>query len=228
MKTLSTVRERIIAAGARILAAGGTNALTTRAVASAAKVQAPTIYRLFGDKDGLLVAVAEDGIAKYIARKRGHAAKTDPLEDLRFGWDLNVEFGLENPAIFSILSSQTRLELSRVASGGLDVLQRRIKNVAAAGLLRVTEERAVNLVRAGGSGTVLALLSMPEGERDLGLSVAAREAVIAAITSTRPSVRPGGVAGAAIALRASLTDSAPLSAGERHLLTELLERLAKT
>ena len=228
MKALSTVRERIIAAGARILAAGGTNALTTRAVASAAKVQAPTIYRLFGDKDGLLVAVAEDGIAKYIARKRGHAAKTDPLEDLRFGWDLNVEFGLENPAIFSILSSQTRPELSRVASGGLDVLQRRIKNVAAAGLLRVTEERAVNLVRAGGSGTVLALLSMPEGERDLGLSVAAREAVIAAITSTRPSVRPGGVAGAAIALRASLTDSAPLSAGERHLLTELLERLAKT
>lgn len=228
MKALTTVRERIIAAGARILAAGGTNALTTRAVASAAKVQAPTIYRLFGDKEGLLVAVAEDGIAKYIARKRGHAAKTDPLEDLRFGWDLNVEFGLENPAIFSILSSQTRPELSRAASGGLDVLQRRIKNLAAAGLLRVTEERAVNLVRAGGSGTVLALLSMPEGERDPGLSVAAREAVIAAITSTRPSVRPSGFAGAAIALRASLTEAAPLSAGERHLLTELLERLAKT
>ncbi len=228
MKALTTVRERIIAAGARILAAGGTDALTTRAVASAAKVQAPTIYRLFGDKEGLLVAVAEDGIAKYIARKRGHAAKTDPLEDLRFGWDLNVEFGLENPAIFSILSSQTRPELSRAASGGLDVLQRRIKNLAAAGLLRVTEERAVNLVRAGGSGTVLALLSMPEGERDPGLSVAAREAVIAAITSTRPSVRPSGFAGAAIALRASLTEAAPLSAGERHLLTELLERLAKT
>lgn len=29
-------------------------------------------------------------------------------------------------------------------------------------------------------------------------------------------------------MSASLTDSAPLSAGERHLLTELLERLAKT
>ena len=227
MKALTTVRERIIAAGARILATGGTEALTTRAVASAAKVQAPTLYRLFGDKEGLLAAVAEDGIAKYIARKRGHAAKADPLEDLRFGWDLNVDFGLENPAIFSILSSQTRPELSRVASGGLDVLQRRIKNVAAAGLLRVTEERAVNLVRAGGSGTVLALLSMPEGERDAGLSIAAREAVIAAITSTRPSVRPGGVAGAAIALRASLSDAAALSAGERLLLTELLERLAK-
>src|SRR4051812_14903425 len=132
MKTPATVRERIIAAGSRILAEGGREALTTRAVSAAAKVQAPTIYRLFGDKDGLLTAVAEDGIAKYVARKRAHAPKADPLEDLRFGWDLNVEFGLENPAIFSILSSQTRPELSRAAAGGQDLLQRRIKNLAAA------------------------------------------------------------------------------------------------
>ncbi|WP_338419811.1 TetR family transcriptional regulator [Streptomyces klenkii] len=33
--------------------------MTTRAVAAAAGVQAPAIYRLFGDKDGLLEAVAE-------------------------------------------------------------------------------------------------------------------------------------------------------------------------
>ena len=217
------VRERVIAAGARILAEGGREALTTRLVAAAAGIQAPTIYRLFGDKDGLLEAVAEDRLLKYIARKKAHAAKSDPLEDLRFGWDLNVEFGLENPAIFSILTGG---RLSRVAASGLEILQRRIRNVAAAGLLRVSEERAVALVRAGGTGTVLALLSMPEDQRDPGLSVAAREAIIAAITSTRPVSRQVGVSGAAIALRASIGDTAPLTPGERQLLTELLDRLA--
>jgi AcrR family transcriptional regulator len=217
------VRGRIIAAGSKLLAQGGREALTTRALAAAAGIQAPTIYRLFGDMDGLLEAVAEDGLLKYIARKKAYAAKPDPLEDLRFGWDLNVEFCLENPAIFSILTGGA---LSRVAASGLEILQRRIRNVAAAGLLRVSEERAVALVRAGGSGTVLTLLSMPEDQRDPGLSVAAREAVIAAITSTRPATRRGGVAGSAIALRASLGDAAPLTPGERQLLSELLDRLA--
>ncbi|MGF2047081.1 helix-turn-helix domain-containing protein, partial [Enterococcus gallinarum] len=53
------VRERIIAAAADLLQDGGTAAVTTRAVAERASTQAPTIYRLFGDKDGLLDAVAE-------------------------------------------------------------------------------------------------------------------------------------------------------------------------
>lgn len=224
---VASVRERVIAAGAKILSEGGREALTTRAVAAAAGIQAPTIYRLFGDKDGLLEAVAEDGLAKYVARKRAHPSKPDPLEDLRFGWDLNVEFGLNHPAIFSILTSTTREGvLSRVAAGGLEILETRIRNVAAAGLLRVSEARAVDLIRAGGSGTVLTLLSLPPDRRDPALSAAAREAVIAAITTTRPVIRHGGVAGAAIALRASLDDAAPLTAGERHLLTELLDRLA--
>jgi AcrR family transcriptional regulator len=218
-----SVRERVIAAGSKILAEGGRDALTTRSVAAAAGIQAPTIYRLFGDKDGLLEAVAEDGLLRYIARKRAHAAKADPLEDLRFGWDLNVEFGLENPAIFWILSEGT---LSGVAAAGLEILQRRIRNVAAAGLLRVSEERAVELVRVGGNGTVMTLLTMPEDRRDLELSIAAREAVIAAITATRPVARQAGISGAAIALRASLGDAAPLTPGERQLLLELLDRLA--
>ncbi|WP_437753552.1 TetR family transcriptional regulator [Sorangium sp. So ce1389] len=62
------MRARIVAAGAELLAEGGRGALTTRAVAAAAGVQAPTIYRLFGDERGLLEAVAERGLAKHIAQ----------------------------------------------------------------------------------------------------------------------------------------------------------------
>jgi AcrR family transcriptional regulator len=60
------VRARILAAAAALIADGGRDALTTRAVSAAAGVQAPTIYRLFGDKSGLLDAVAELGFAAYL------------------------------------------------------------------------------------------------------------------------------------------------------------------
>ena len=40
------MRERILEAAHRLIATGGKEAATTRAVAAAASVQAPTIYRL--------------------------------------------------------------------------------------------------------------------------------------------------------------------------------------
>ncbi len=45
------VRGRVVAAAARLLGEHGAAAVTTRAVAQAAGVQAPTIYRLFGDTE---------------------------------------------------------------------------------------------------------------------------------------------------------------------------------
>src|SRR6478752_6009898 len=84
-------RARILAAATDLLATGGRDALTTRAVAAAAGVQAPTIYRLFGDKDGLLDAVAEHVMATYVAEKTAVAdaearAEGDPVADLRSAW----------------------------------------------------------------------------------------------------------------------------------------------
>ena len=222
-----SIRARIIAAGAALLAEGGRDALTTRAVAAAASVQAPTIYRLFGDKNGLLDAVAHHGLAKFVADKRAHAPLADPLDNLRFGWDMNIAFGLAHPAIFAIINGGARPgELSPVAAAGLDILRERVRLLARAGLLRVPEERAVSLIRVAGIGTTLTLLSMPEAERDPGLSSAAYDAVVAAITTAAPAATKAGPAVAAIALRASLDETTALTPGERHLLAELLDRLS--
>jgi len=90
-------RERIVETAAELLARGGREAVTTRAVATAAGVQPPTIYRLFGDKVGLLDAVTEHGFRAYLADKG--VASADPVADLRSGWDLHVGFGLANPAV---------------------------------------------------------------------------------------------------------------------------------
>jgi AcrR family transcriptional regulator len=65
----SSTRDRIVDVAADLLRAEGRTAVTTRAVAEAAGVQAPTIYRLFGDKEGLLDAVAESEMTRFSARK---------------------------------------------------------------------------------------------------------------------------------------------------------------
>lgn len=85
-------------AAAEFLESGGRDALTTRAVAASAGVQAPAIYRLFGDKRGLIDAVAEHGYQAYLSTKRPTGG-LDPVDGLRVGWDLHVEFGLANPAL---------------------------------------------------------------------------------------------------------------------------------
>src|ERR1041384_4373067 len=98
------VRTRILEAAAQLIREGGPEAATTRAVASAAGIQAPTIYRLFGDKRGLLDAVAEHSMALYVASKSRHAPHPDPVQDLRDGWDMHVAFGLSHPGLFALMS----------------------------------------------------------------------------------------------------------------------------
>ena len=72
-------RENLVQVAARLLREQGAAAVTTRAVALAAGVQAPTIYRLFGDKDGLLDAVAEHVLATYVAEKTLAPDSGDPV-----------------------------------------------------------------------------------------------------------------------------------------------------
>lgn len=225
------VRARIVAAAARLIAAGGRDAATTRAVAAAAAVQAPTIYRLFGDKRGLLDAVAERGLAAFVAEKSARAPDPDAVQALRDGWDQYVAFGLAHPGLFAIMNGdppadpQARAP-SAAAAAGLGVLRQRIRAVARAGRLRTSEERAVALVHAAGVGTVLTLLEDPPERRDPGLSAAAYEAIVAAITGEAGAAADAGPRGAAAALRASLDGIGALTPGERHLLDELLARIA--
>lgn len=223
------VRSRIIITAARLLAEQGRDALTTRAVVAAAGVQQPTLYRLFGDKEGLLDAVAEHELAAYVAAKVTGVPDPDPLIDFRAGWDNHVAFGLAHPALFVIIWGDARpSRISPAAEAGQVALQRKIRALAGAGLLRVTEARAVALTHATCTGAVLSLLATPEYKRDLELATLAREAVISAITPAVPSTKQSGPAGAAIALHASLNWATMLTPGERHLLGELLDRIANS
>jgi AcrR family transcriptional regulator len=220
-------RTRILEAAAQLIGEGGAEAATTRAVAAAAGVQAPAIYRLFGDKRGLLDAVAEHSIAIYVAAKSRQEPHPDPVQDLRDGWDIHVAFGLANPALFALMSGDPQAGTPSPASAaGHEVLLRRVRRIALAGRLRVSEGRAVALIASACVGTVLTLLRQAEPERDAGLSVAAREAIMTAIATDVSAPTELKVNGLAAALRASLPCAEGLTHGERLLLQELLDRLA--
>jgi AcrR family transcriptional regulator len=223
----SDLRSRVVAATAQLLASGGRDAVTTRAAALAAGTQAPTIYRLFGGKEGLLDAVAEYGFQAYMSRKALPPESVDPLQDLRAGWDLHIDFGMSNPSLYTLMYGDGRpFEATAARRSALRFLRERVERVASAGLLAVSTERATNLIQAAGTGTVMTLLTLTSP--DPGLSSAAREAVIAAISTQ------GGLAHSesdstvpAMALYAQRDLLQQLTVAERELLAEWLLRIAK-
>ncbi|WCN78605.1 TetR/AcrR family transcriptional regulator [Micromonospora sp. LH3U1] len=220
------VRLGIVAAASQLLREKGANAVTTRAVAQAAGVQAPTIYRLFGDKDGLIEAVAEHVMATYVSAKAVavEAAEGDPVADLRSGWRVHVEFGLANPELYALMGTRGRGGPSPATAAGIEVLRTRVRRVAAAGLLRVDEQRAVMMIHAAGNGTVLALLATSAEQRDPGLSNAMLDAVLSGILVTAPVTPDTTVNAVAVTFATVVPDLPGLTATERALMTEWLNR----
>jgi AcrR family transcriptional regulator len=219
-------RTRILEAAIELLTRGGRDAVTTRAVSEAAGVQAPTLYRMFTDKGGLLEAVAEHGFALYLGAKTVRPAGHDPVENLRTGWDLHVGFGLAYPAIYKLMYGDPNPGAqASAAAHSFALLKEHVHQVAVDGRLRVSEQRAADLIHASACGTVLTLLA--HTEKDMAVSRLAREAVLSAITTEMSTLTEPGVAAAAVTLQSLLPDATSLSGAERTLLTEWLDRLAK-
>jgi AcrR family transcriptional regulator len=217
-------RARVVEVAAQLLHEQGAPAVTTRAVAQAAGMQAPTIYRFFEDKDALLDAVAEHVFATYVAGKTLVEDTGDPVADLRAAWDVHIGFGLANAALFGLLTDPARGARSPAAAAGLDVLRARVHRVAAAGRLRVTERRAVELIHAAGTGAVLTLLSAPPEDRDLDLADAMYEAVMRSILTDVATLPADGPTAVAVAIRAVAPTLPMLTDAERALLSEWLDR----
>ena len=229
------VRARIIRAATELLTSGGRNAVSTRAVSTAAGVQAPTIYRQFGDMQGLLDAVAGEVLSDYVRRKRVVERTDDPIEDLRRGWEHHVAFGLANPAAYLLIYSEpTTLVDAPAKREGDAILVALVTRVAEAGRLGVGVAHAARMITAACRGVALSLISTPDEERDARLSQDIREAVLDTIT-VAPSVNgvagesPGEnrVAARAVALRAVMAEAPDvLSSAEQLLLGEWLDRLS--
>ncbi|MFF5084011.1 TetR/AcrR family transcriptional regulator [Actinoplanes sp. NPDC000266] len=222
-------RERIIRAAGRLLAEQGRDAVTTRSVASAAGVQPPAIYRLFGDKDSLLDAVAVHGMRDYLADKGALGETGDPVDDLARAWDLHIRFGLAEPACYLLAFGEPRPgradSARREAIAGLRHL---VERVAAAGRLRTSVERATEMLHSGGVGVVVSQLAIEPAERDPGVPQAMWESVRAAVVTGRPVRKGRTLSQYAGALRQALPEApdGALTEAERSLLAEWLGRLS--
>jgi AcrR family transcriptional regulator len=229
--TTDSSRRRIVEAAVELLESGGPDAVSTRAVAAAAGMQPPAIYRHFGDKEGLLEAVAEHGYAQFIESKRAQLDPTpqDPVQELRRGWDMVVEFGLSRPELFALMNRTTSRASDVAHRAGLEILRGRVRRLAAGGWLRVDEELAAQIIQATGQGAVATWHSTPAERRNPALLTILRESMVAAVTRVEPTVpaADSGPAPAARALRAALPDEADvLTDAEQRLLREWLTRLS--
>jgi AcrR family transcriptional regulator len=227
----NTVRDRVVRAAAELLEADP-DAFSTRSVSTAAGVQAPTLYRHFGDKEGLVRAAVSWAFEQYLAQKRAQQPTDDPVADLRAGWDVHVGFGLEHPVLYRLMFGDGGA--SPAARQAEEALARLLGRVADAGRLACSVPRAVALVHGTAVGMVLFTLARPDGERDLAALDAAGDHVVALVTTAYapPAGEPvdSRAGRRAASLRAALdTDTATAATftrGERALLTEWLDRLA--
>ena len=232
-------KEKIVHCAAELLAQGGRDAVSTRAVAAAAGVQAPTIYRHFGDMQDLLNAVASYGFETYLREKTSRAQLKDPVEELRGGWDLHIAFGLAHPGFYTLMYGDPRPDAEhKAASQGFSALHALVERIAEAGRLQVSVERAAQMIHAAACGVTLTLLELKPEHRDLTLSAQSREAVLGAVTlplTTDDAVKPGvqntdvqsRVISHAVALKALLPKTTKLTSNERALLSEWLGKLSE-
>ena len=225
-----TTRDAILTAAAELLAESPNGDVSTRAVCERAGIQAPTLYRHFGDKDALLAAVVDEAFERYLASKRLVLPTDDPIERLRNGWDSHNAWGRANPAYYRIIFSPFATG-SRGADDAMGILLSHLDACAQAGLLAVPPALAAQRIMAANVGVTLMQITRGELFADPGLSARVRDALHAQVFVADPTQthqRPADVATAATTLAALLaaTPSSGLAAAESALLLDWLARLA--
>ncbi|MGW1043925.1 TetR/AcrR family transcriptional regulator [Streptomyces sp. NPDC002547] len=230
MTDQSELRLRMLHAAETQLSASPEHDISTRAVCEAVGVGQPVLYRLFGDKAGLLSALVDHGFDRYVQRKQALATTDDPLEDLRVGWDDHIAFALENPAIYRLMFSPMLARQPAAPRTVFKLLTATLERCAEAGTLRVPPEIAAQQIMSANIGVALALLVRPDIYTDPDLSARVRDATFAGCVS-RPSkeAQGGSTALTATQLAARLRrNPAPsLGAEEQHLLLKWLDGLGE-
>ncbi|RLP75605.1 TetR/AcrR family transcriptional regulator [Mycetocola tolaasinivorans] len=231
-------RARIIDVTARLLADSPTGEVSTRAVAEAAGVQQPTLYRLFGDKDGLIAATIAAAFEAYLGGKRAAEPGPDPVADIRAGWDRHTEFALAHPALYRLTLRGGTDTPDGALAEAYALLHALVLRADALGRLRIDPEHATRTIMAANTGIALALVTRPEVHPDPAISAIVRDVTLAGVCTDAPLPGSDPVIAAASTLASALTagpaeaaetgtseTAARFTPAERALLGEWLGRL---
>ncbi|MFF7599104.1 TetR/AcrR family transcriptional regulator [Streptomyces mirabilis] len=246
---MSSTKARILEVAAELVANSPDGDVSTRAVCEAAGVGAPALYRHFGDKEGLLSAVVDHGYEQYLTTKRSRRPGTDPVQDLRDGWDTHTDFALRNPNLYRLMNSPAMRTPPAAALESHRILTADLRRAAEQGKLRLAPELAAQMIMSANVGVSLMLVSRPTTFTDATLSRRTRDAVHAVVFTPEamgPETTSAGdeetgaeneEAGAEEVLPATATHLAALlrrtprpdfTPGESALLGEWLDRLSNT
>ena len=180
----------ILDAASALLEAQGPGGLTTRAICDAAGIKSPTLYHHFGDKDGLERALVQRGLSDFMRRKQQAPASADPLDQLRAGWDIALEFAIKRPALYSLLAHHARLEPALVEDA-YAVMQARVQRLVDMGRLRGPVDATARTIWAASQGALsLVHRRLPRKEIEATSNVLF-DAVIRELAHTPASVPPG-------------------------------------
>lgn len=227
-------RTRILTAAETLLDASPDRDFSTRALCEAAGIGAPMLYRLFGDKDGLMRALVDHGFDRYLAGKRAADVTGDPVADLREGWNSHIAFARAHPAVYRLMYSPNFSAVPDAAYEAVRLLSNVLKRCAADGVLRVDVPQAAQAIMSANIGVALSLLTQPDTYADPHLSDRVRDAVHHVVLTDAafgPRTPPAGdlaqltVRGAAARLDDLLATQPELTLAENALLREWLRRL---
>jgi AcrR family transcriptional regulator len=225
------MRTRMLEAAEELLNASPDRDIATRAVCEAVGVGAPVLYRLFGDKNGLLSALRGQVAVEPVVHERAAEPSEDPVTDLRNGWDTHVEFAKSHPAVYRLMFSPSFATVPSAAQEAMRLLRQVLDRCAAAGRLRVESGTAAQMIMSANIGVALNLVTQPENYPDPDLSPRVRDAVHAAVLvpdrTTEPAGGDGSPVVAALQLAAILRDrETGLGEPETALLLHWLDTLA--
>ncbi|NUR84452.1 MAG: TetR/AcrR family transcriptional regulator [Nonomuraea sp.] len=230
MTDTDPLRAAMIEAAERQLASSSDHEVATRAVCEAVGVSQPVLYRLFGDKRGLLDAVADHGYERYAALKAAQEQTGDPVADLHAGWDGHMAFAQANPALYQLMFIPRPWSHSTARDRVMDLLVAALTRCAAAGALKVEPRTAARLILSANVGTALDHVARPALFDDPALSHRMRDAVFSYVLTTTPAQHDAQpVRDAALRLRAQLqlAETDALEPAETALLLRWLDRITQ-
>ncbi|MFD3337392.1 TetR/AcrR family transcriptional regulator [Streptomyces sp. NPDC058700] len=188
---MPTARERILDATTALLADKDALAISTRDICAEAQVGMPEIYRQFGDKQGLLTAVADLGFQKFLASKRANPTTDDPVADLKTAWDSHTTFALANPHLYRLMFTPAGSSKPQGISEARELLHAALGRCLNAGRLRLPIETAGHAILSANVGVCLMALSFPDYYADPSVSATLRDTVIGKATGEEEDPRLG-------------------------------------
>jgi len=228
LATDASVRAALIQAAQRQLASAPDGDIATRAVCEAVGVTQPVLYRLFGDKNGLLDAVADAAFEQYARRKQDLEVTDDPVTDLYAGWNDHMAFAAENPALYQLMFTPRPHSAGTTYRRILDLLEATLMRCAAAGALVTTPRLAAQLILPANIGVALSRIAQPHLFDDPALPDRTRDAIFAAVLAeAKAPSEPDPVRAAARQMRSqlALTGTDRLEPAETALLDRWLDRI---